>query len=215
MKTPSDETHDLSRWLDGEMTAAEVAAFEATLKNDPELAAEAESMRQLSASLREHLPAEMPVPHADFFNSQIQVRIAQLESDSDREQHRAETSAGWLSWLRMPWLTAAAALIVAGVAWLQFGGSGGISTIASTYAPNPAVTAKTFHSPEAQATVLMLDGLDPVPAEKNIAGFSVHHAESDAEVATTTLFDADGGVLLVLAKDSRGQPMLWNSKPRG
>ena len=37
MKTPSDENHDLIRWLDGEMTAAERSAFEASLKNDPEL----------------------------------------------------------------------------------------------------------------------------------------------------------------------------------
>lgn len=215
MKTQSDENHDLSRWLDGEMNATERAQFEAALKNDPELAAEAESMRQLSASLREHLPADMPVPHADFFNSQIQVRIAQLEADDARAQRGAKSTAGWLSWLRMPWLTAAAAVVVAGVAWLHFDRSGGVSTIASTYAPNPAVTTQVFHSSEAHATVLMLEGLDPVPADKNIAGFSVHHAEADAEVATTTLFDENGGILLVLAKDARGQPMLWNSKPRG
>lgn len=210
MKTPSDENHDLIRWLDGEMTADERRAFEATLQNDPELAAEAESMRQLSESLKTHLPAEMPVPHADFFNSQIQVRIAQMELDEAREREKAaESTAGWLSWLRMPWLAgaAAAAFAIAGLVWTQ-NSSNGTSTIASTYTPNPSVHAQVFHSSDAQATVLMLDGLEPVPAEKKIVGFRVHRAESDAEVATTTLFDENGSVLAVVALNAKGQPQV-------
>ncbi|MBK8036358.1 MAG: hypothetical protein IPK22_04380 [Verrucomicrobiaceae bacterium] len=210
MKTPSDENHDLIRWLDGEMTADERRAFEATLQNDPELAAEAESMRQLSESLKTHLPAEMPVPHADFFNSQIQVRIAQMELDDAREREKAaESTAGWLSWLRMPWLVgaAAAAFAIAGLVWTQ-NSSSGTSTIASTYTPNPSVHAQVFHSADAQATVLMLDGLEPVPAEKKIVGFRVHRAESDAEVATTTLFDENGSVLAVVALNAKGQPQV-------
>ena len=210
MKTPSEENHDLIRWLDGEMTADERRAFEATLQNDPELAAEAESMRQLSESLKTHLPAEMPVPHADFFNSQIQVRIAQMELDDAREREKAaESTAGWLSWLRMPWLAgaAAAAFTIAGLVWTQ-NSSTGTSTIASTYTPNPSVHAQVFHSADAQATVLMLDGLEPVPAEKKIVGFRVHRAESDAEVATTTLFDENGSVLAVVALNAKGQPQL-------
>ena len=210
MKTPSDENHDLIRWLDGEMTADERRAFEATLQNDPELAAEAESMRQLSESLKTHLPAEMPVPHADFFNSQIQVRIAQMELDDAREREKAaESTAGWLSWLRMPWLAgaAAAAFAIAGFVWTQ-NSSKGTSTIASTYTPNPSVHAQVFHSADAQATVLMLDGLEPVPAEKKIVGFRVHRAESDAEVATTTLFDENGSVLAVVALNAKGQPQV-------
>ncbi|MBE7494273.1 MAG: hypothetical protein HS117_04980 [Verrucomicrobiaceae bacterium] len=211
MKTPSDENHDLIRWLDGEMTPAERSAFEATLKNDPELAAEAESMRQLSENLKAHLPAEMPVPHADFFNSQIQVRIAQMEADEAREGRKsAESTAAWLSWLRMPWLAgaAAAAFAVAGLVWMQTSPTGGASTIASTYTPNPAVHAQVFHSTEAGATVLMLDGLEPIPAEKKVAGFRVHHAESDAGVATTTLFDENGVVLAVVALNALGQPQV-------
>ena len=212
MKTPSDENHDLIRWLDGEMTADERRAFEATLQNDPELAAEAESMRQLSESLKTHLPAEMPVPHADFFNSQIQVRIAQMELDDAREREKAtESTAGWLSWLRMPWLAgaAAAAFAIAGLVWTQ-NSSSGTSTIASTYTPNPSVHAQVFHSADAQATVLMLDGLEPVPAEKKIVGFRVHRAESDAEVATTTLFDENGSVVAVVALNAKGQPQVLN-----
>lgn len=206
MKTQSDENHDLIRWLDGEMTAAERSAFEATLQNDPELAAEAESMRQLSASLKTHLPAELPVPHADFFNSQIQVRIAQLEADETRGSRKsADSTAGWLSWLAG---AAAASFAVAGFVWMQTASIGGTSTIASTYTPDPAVHAQVFHSAEASATVLMLEGLAPIPAEKKIAGFRVHRAESDAEVTTTTLFDENGQVIAVVSKNAKGQPTL-------
>lgn len=210
MKTPSDENHDLIRWLDGEMTAAERRAFEATLQNDPELAAEAESMRRLSESLKAHLPAEMPVPHADFFNSQIQVRIAQMELDDAREREKAAASTtNWLSWLRMPWLAgaAAAAFAIAGLVWTQ-NSSSGRSTILSTYTPNPSVKAQVIENTEAGATVILLEGLAPIPAEKKVAGFQVHHAESDAEVATTTLFDENGSVIAVVSKNAKGLPTL-------
>jgi hypothetical protein len=45
------------------------------------LAKEAQELRALSDRHSPHLPAEMNVPHADFFNSQIQVRIAQMEAE--------------------------------------------------------------------------------------------------------------------------------------
>jgi hypothetical protein len=61
---------------------------------------------------------------------------------------------------------------------------------------------------DAVATVLLLEGLDPIPAEKKVVGFHVHHAESDAEVATTTLFDENGAVLAVVALNAQGQPQM-------
>ena len=212
MKTPFEENHDLIRWLDGEMSPAERAAFEATLQNDPQLAAEAAEMQKLSLSLKEHLPAELPVPHADFFNSQIQVRIAQLELDDARaaSQRGEGAIARFMQWLRTPWFfgAAATALLVAGFAWLQIGTASGTTAILSSYTPNPAVHAETYHSSEAQATVLMLEGLEPIPSNQPITGFHVHRAEPDAEMASTTLFDASGSVLLVMAKDARGQPQI-------
>jgi hypothetical protein len=54
----------------------------------------------------------------------------------------------------------------------------------------------------------MLEGLEPIPADQPITGFNVHRAEPDAEMASTTLFDASGAVLLVVAKDARGQPQI-------
>jgi hypothetical protein len=74
--------------------------------------------------------------------------------------------------------------------------------------PNPAIQARVYHSQEANATVLMLEGLDEIPAEKTIKGVAVHRTETDTEVATTTLFSESGEVLLVLAKDARNQPRL-------
>jgi hypothetical protein len=210
MKTPSEENHDLIRWLDDEMTVGERREFEANWQSDPELAAEAESMRWLSERLKAHLPAEIPVPHADFFNSQIQARIAQMEVDDARE--RAETAASTTSrflWLRLPWLAgaAAAALAIVGLVWTQ-SGSSGCSTILSTYTPNPSMKALVIEHVDAVATVLLLEGLDPIPAEKKVVGFHVHHAESDAEVATTTLFDENGAVLAVVALNAQGQPQM-------
>ncbi len=216
MKTPTED-HDLLRWLDGEMSAAEKAAFEARLTADPALKAEAELMQRLSADLRTHLPAEMPVPYADFFNSQIQVRLSQDEN----QQLSAPAAEGWFGWLRKPWLTpafAAAAIAMAALTMWQNGApsEGTNSLVNSIYVPNSAVQARAFHSDEAQATVLMLDGLEEMPADRKIVGFNIGRSEVDEAVAATTLFGADGKAVAVMAKDARNQPLLLTSTtPRG
>jgi anti-sigma factor RsiW len=216
MKTPTED-HDLLRWLDGEMSAAEKAAFESRLTADPALKAEAELMQRLSADLRTHLPAEMAVPYADFFNSQIQVRLAQEEN----QQLPAPAAEGWFGWLRKPWLTpafAAAAIAMAALTMWQNGSPSvaADSLVHSIYVPNSAVQARAFHSAEAQATVLMLDGLEEMPADRKIVGFNIGRSEVDEAVAATTLFGADGKAVAVMAKDARNQPLLLTSTtPRG
>jgi hypothetical protein len=218
MKPPSDN-HDLSRWLDGEMNDTEHAALEEQLKLDPVLAKEAKELRALSATLRSHLPAEMKMPHADFFNSQIQVRIAQMEAEETRLKQ--PTSTGWrnlLQWLRQPWLAAASALALAVFSFVLFRPASGdptTSTILSSYTPNTQVRAHTFHDEAASATVLMLDGLDAVPAEKKISGISVQRSEIEPEFASTTLYDATGTQLLMISRDNAGTPMIWTKAPRG
>ncbi len=216
MKTPTED-HDLLRWLDGEMSAAQKAAFDSRLASDPALKAEAELMQRLSADLRTHLPAEMPVPYADFFNSQIQVRLAQEEN----KQLSVPTAEGWFGWLRKPWLTpafAAAAIAMAALTMWQNGAPSedADSLVNSIYVPNSAVQARSFHSDEARATVLMLDGLEEMPADRKIVGFNIDRSEVDEAVAATTLFGSDGKAVAVMAKDARNQPLLLTSTtPRG
>ncbi|MDP1591349.1 MAG: hypothetical protein Q8M07_26580, partial [Prosthecobacter sp.] len=114
MKPPSED-HDLIRWLDGEMNDTERASFEARLNSDPMLAKEAEELRALSAGIQAHLPVELKVPHADFFNSQIQVRIAQMDLEESRQRQDGTESLrdSLLAWLRQPWFTAAGAVALA------------------------------------------------------------------------------------------------------
>lgn len=219
MKPPS-ENHDLIRWIDGEMKEAERASFEEQLKHDPVLAKEAQELRALSEGIRSHLSAEMKVPHADFFNSQIQVRIAQMEADEARAKQKSG-NADWsilLQWLRQPWFAAAGAValaIIGFVALRPTADTPGESFILSSYAPNAHVQARTFHDAGADATVLMLDGLDAVPADRKVTGISVQHSETEPELASTTLYDAAGAALLTISRDAVGNPLIWTKAPQG
>lgn len=218
MKPPSED-HDLIRWLDGEMTAAERASFEERLKQDPALARDAEELRALSAGIRAHLPAEMPVPHADFFNSQIQVRIAQMESEESRAKQSAAPGWGaWVQWLRQPWAAAACAAAVVVISFMVSRPGVEVSresSILSSYTPNAKVHARTFHDNAAEATVLMLEGLEAVPAERKISGVHAVRSEWEPEVASTTLYDSNGTSLLMISSDALGHPIIWSKSPRG
>ena len=219
MKPPSED-HDLIRWLDGEMTDSEIAAFEARLKDDPLLSKEADELRALSTGIREHLPAEMRVPHADFFNSQIQVRIAQMDLNESRQKESGNQSLAvtFLTWLRQPWFATAGAVALAIVGFVLMRPetqSSGHSLILSSYTPGLGVEASTYHNIEADATVLMLDGLEDVPADHKISGLSVHHSDNQSEVAATTLFDGTGSPLLVISRDAVGHPLFLTKTPRG
>jgi len=204
---PNPDEQLLARWLDGEMDADERASFDARLKTDSALRAEAEALQSLRAAFQEGFPRIAEAPHADFFNSQIQQRIAELRRDGGKT---APAAAGlsWFSLLR-PWILGAAAASCALIAVLQWPaapGGKGSTVVLSTYAPNTTVKANTFHSSDANATVLMLDGLDAIPADKKVVGFRVHRSETDQQVATTTMFSDKGEIVMVLAKDSRNQP---------
>ena len=158
--------------------------------------------------MRAHLPAELPVPHPDFFNSQIQVRIAQEEASGARMLQ--PKSAGWLSWLRVPSFATAlavtAAVVIAGVMIWQ-GGETGQTVVLSTYAPDPGVQTRTFHSEEAQATVLMLDGLQTMPADRKLVGYQIERSERHADLATT-FYGERGEPVLVVSQDARHQPRM-------
>jgi hypothetical protein len=177
-------------------------------------------LRALSTGIREHLPAEMRVPHADFFNSQIQVRISQMDLDENRRKESGNQSltVTLLTWLRHPWFATAGAVALAILGFVLMRPetqNSGHSLILSSYTPGLGVEASTYHDIEADATVLMLDGLEDVPADHKISGLSVHSSVNQSKVATTTLFDATGSPLLVISRDAVGHPLFLTNTPRG
>lgn len=216
---PIPDDSQIVRWVDGEMNEAERLAFESQLESAPDLRAELDSLRKLGDALRKNIPAERELPYADFFNSQIQVRISREDLDVQRGPRQQSGAGGWMGWLRMPWLAAAAAAVVVVLGILtwqnQTDDIPDTSSILSSYVPNQDVQAHVVHSEDAGAVVLMLDGLAEIPADRKIVGFHVHRTETDQEIATTTLFSRDGKVLVVLAKDGRNQPQMWDRSPRG
>jgi anti-sigma factor RsiW len=214
MKTPPED-HDLIRWIDGEMNEAERAAFEKRLEAEPELKEMAKSFEQVGDTLRGEFPKSLPLPHEDFFNSQIQVRIAQMEAEQERAAKPA--AASWMDAFRLPWLAAAAAMVVALVAVLNRPGeqTSDVTQVLSTYAPNPEVVVRSYEDAEAQATVLMLDGLPELPPDQKIVGYDVHGSRGDKGMASVTFLDRDGKPVVIVSRDQRNQPLTWDLHSRG
>ena len=208
MNTNHDE-QELTRWLDGEMNAAEIASFEARLQTNPALHAEAESLRQLCADVKAHFPKVADVSHPDFFNSQIMERISELDRAETRKQ---DQKSPWLAWFRMPWLAlagAAAVLLIIGNAFFSGDAlSETATTVQNTHAPNGDIQPRTYHSTDANATVLELDGLEDIPADSKVVGYKVHHSETNHQVARTTLYSDRGEVLQVLAMNDASEPRM-------
>ncbi len=200
---PTRDEELMARWLDGEMSDAERAEFEARLAADPDLRDEATGLQSLRVTLQTAFPKHDEVPHADFFNHRIHEHVLQSRREA---QSLATAGRPFLRWFRGPWFAVGAAAACALVVFALWPAEAPATAVLTTYAPNYSVHASTFHSKDAQATVLMLDGLEAMPADHAVSGVSVHHSQTDGKVATTTLFSKSGGVLLVLATDTSNTP---------
>ena len=207
MKTP-DHTERITRWLDGAMSIAEKTAFQEEMQADPALRVEVSALDELGAQIRAHASLEKPVPNADFFNSQIQERISAFQRIDDRRKSPAGGAASWFGWLRAPWAIAGAAALLALGLFIGLHKDRPQTQVVSLYVPNPTVKASVNYNAAADATVLTLDGLSAFPDDKPISGLQVHHSDTDPEMASTTLYDAGGKVLLVMATDARNRPVL-------
>ena len=91
---PNPDEQLLARWLDGELNADERASFEARLNSDPALRAEADSLMGLRDMLQTGFPKIAEVPHADFFNSQIQAQISQVQLEEKKAAAQAGAEQG-------------------------------------------------------------------------------------------------------------------------
>ncbi len=170
MNTTIDE-QELTRWLDSEMNPTDLVRFEAKLRNDPVMRSKAEAMQRLCSQVREHFPRVADVSHPDFFNSQIQERIRELDVADQREQEKVSP---WLRWMHRPWLvlagTMALVLLIGQVVFQGGDDADTATTLLNTYSPDANIRPRSYHSKDANATVLELDGVEDIPADANVVG---------------------------------------------
>jgi anti-sigma-K factor RskA len=161
-------------WLDGALPADQRAEFERRMDTDAALRAEVEAALSMRKMLREAVPATRELPYPDFFNSQIQVRINREDEDR-RARERALSLQGWNAWkLRLPWLVTTAAALVALMLLRPGTSTTSFDTVVSgVYAPDPLISVTDFYSAEAGAAVLVLEGIEEVPANVKVAGWQL------------------------------------------
>ena len=181
MKTKPDDI-TLTQWMDGELDGDELIRVEAWVRKHPELLAERDAVQAMSASIREHVAESEDPPYPDFFNQRI---LRAIEEDQRLAQQVGSTpvaqtrSRGFWQWLLAP--MAAGAMAVCFYLGMQVDnnppGASGVGSVAivqveatSVYTPDGAVRADMFKSEAAEATVIVLEGLDDLPDELEMAG---------------------------------------------
>ena len=156
-------------WTDGKLTGEELAAFEKELAQHPEAAADKIAALKVGKLLREN-PSAPKLANADFFNLQIQQRIA-----AERPRERAAEKSARRFW-SLPRLLvgSAACLLIAGVMFKTLiprenaaglaDGSPYFAQVVESWTSEPGVSANTVYNAKDNVTVLWLDGLDYIPA---------------------------------------------------
>lgn len=148
--------------------------MEAAAEEDASLTADRAFFRQLSADLKETIPAERTPPFADFFNSHLQKRIRDLQEEA--ESAAKQRPSWWPNWFRLSWAAPLAAATVVVLTLMQIGVIGGRSgsQIVYAYTPDDSVTARTEFDRETNAMIVRLEGMEPLPD-----GFDLLLADAD------------------------------------
>lgn len=185
MKKRSDHTPDeitLTLWMDGELEGDALEKVESWARNHPEVLAEREAVQAVSASIRANLPASIEPPYADFFNQRILRHI----DDETSEPAAVTRPSFWQQfgrWLAIP--VAAAAMAVCFYVGTQVGEQPEsaattytVATVPTVYTPDGDVSADMFKSEDADAVIIVLEGLEDIPDDFDIVG-EPRHSRSD------------------------------------
>ena len=183
-----------NRWIDGDLPADEAEAVAAMMAEDPESQdGDLAFFARLSGDLKATMPANRTPPFADFFNSQLQKRLWDLDYP-DPEEKRSRWQMP--SWLQLSWAAplGAAAAVVIGLSQIglfsdQAAAQG--SQIVSAYTPDDTVQAETTFNADANAMVIRLKGIEPLPEN-----FVLTPNKSNDEESFTGDVDSNGLVTL-------------------
>ena len=197
----------ITRWIDGELNEETLGEFEALMAEDPAFCSQVrEEADGIRSAMRSEISAEIEPPYPDFFNNQIQKRIRQ-ESDVAAPA-RATGGASVLWWLRSPLTWGAAALFMLMLLTRNGDREGeGGSYVVSTYAPDPRVSVeRAEYDDDAQATVIMLTGLERIPDEVEVRGRDITAYEPAGSRGGGLFYAGQAQVAYVIERSPDGVP---------
>jgi len=175
MKTKPDDS-TLTQWMDGELEGESLHHVEAWVQDHPELLAERDAVQAMSASIQENIPNSVEPPYPDFFNQRI-LHAIEEEHVATRQTEPQTTPRGFWQWLVMPIAAGAMAIcFYLGTQMNSTPATSGATLVvneapkASVYTPDGAVSANMFKSTDAKATVIVLEGLEDLPDDLEMAG---------------------------------------------
>jgi hypothetical protein len=160
-------------WIDGELSGAELAEFEASLPDKAAAAAEKRDAQKLGTFLKEHLPCAA-MGNEEFFNHQLRERIAQDEPVTSGGRETAGAGPAWWPIGRLVWAGATALAIFSVCTFFVMREKA--PTDQSHYltqilkarvdpAVSPNATISMFETKEDKVTVLWVEGLQSLPSE--------------------------------------------------
>jgi hypothetical protein len=159
-------------WIDGELSGAELAEFEASLPDKAVAEAEKRDAQKLGTFLKEHLPCAA-MGNEEFFNHQLRQRIAG-NTPAVRVRETAGAGRAWWPIGRLVWVGATALAIFSVCTFFVMRESTPadqsqyLSEILNARvdpAVSPNATISMFESKEDKVTVLWVDGLQTLPSE--------------------------------------------------
>lgn len=203
MSTPTDNAGDdhedallMTRWIDGRLTAEEAKR---ALAAHPEWETEKRDATALGETLRASCALEGKIPYADFFNHQVRRRISEEDSESAQPafQDGDEAVMRFPLFQRLRWLAGAGFLVMLGILIaMATRQPADRSEVVSLYTPLPGARVSAVYESEAGATVIRLDGLEPLPE-------TVALSESGREEGKT----AGSHVIYTVPLDEIGRPI--------
>ena len=158
-------------WIDGELTGAELAEFEASLPDKAAAEADKRDAQKLGTFLKEHLPCRA-MGNEEFFHHQLRERM-NADADGDRRESAGEPRAWWPIG-RLAWVGATALAIFSVFTFFvirekpateQSQYLSEILTARVDPAVSPNATISMFKSKEDTVTVLWVEGLQSLPSE--------------------------------------------------
>jgi anti-sigma factor RsiW len=159
-------------WIDGELTGAELAEFEASLPDKVAAETEKRDAQKLGTFLKEHLPCAA-MGNEEFFNHQLRERMAG-ETRSAGSRETAGAGHAWWPIRRLVWVGATALAIFSVCTFFvmrenpateQSQYLSEILTARVDPAVSPNATITMFKSKEDRVTVLWVEGLQSLPSE--------------------------------------------------